>query len=89
MSLVPIVRVPATAPHLIAAVLDAGAMGVLVPTVESGEQAERFVAAAKYPPEGRRGFGPLYADEFDDFQFRLPKLAVARLEEADPLFETA
>ena len=63
--IVPIVRVPATAPHLIAAVLDAGALGVLVPTVESGEQAERFVAAAKYPPQGRRGFGPLYADEFD------------------------
>src|SRR6185312_2934790 len=63
--IVPIVRVPATAPHLIAAALDAGALGVLVPTVESREQAEGFVAAAKYPPQGRRGFGPLYADEFD------------------------
>ena len=64
--IVPIVRVPATEKHLIAAVLDAGAMGVMVPMVESSDQAQRLVEAAKYPPEGRRGFGPLYADEFDD-----------------------
>jgi 2-keto-3-deoxy-L-rhamnonate aldolase RhmA len=64
--IVPIVRVPATEKHLIASVLDAGAMGVMVPMVESAEQARRVVEAAKYPPEGRRGFGPLYADEFDD-----------------------
>jgi 2-dehydro-3-deoxyglucarate aldolase/4-hydroxy-2-oxoheptanedioate aldolase len=63
--IVPLVRVPATERHLIAAVLDAGAMGVMVPMVESAEQARAIVSAAKYPPEGRRGVGPMYPDEMD------------------------
>jgi 2-dehydro-3-deoxyglucarate aldolase/4-hydroxy-2-oxoheptanedioate aldolase len=53
--LVPLVRVPATEYHFIARVLDCGAMGIMVPMVESSEQAQRIVAAAKYPPVGRRG----------------------------------
>lgn len=36
-------------------VLDSGAMGVIVPRVESREEAERVVEAAMYPPEGDRG----------------------------------
>jgi 2-keto-3-deoxy-L-rhamnonate aldolase RhmA len=36
-------------------VLDSGAMGVIVPRVESKEQAEEVVDAAMYPPEGDRG----------------------------------
>lgn len=36
-------------------VLDIGASGIQVPQVESGEQARRIVAAAKYPPVGTRG----------------------------------
>jgi 2-keto-3-deoxy-L-rhamnonate aldolase RhmA len=73
--IVPLVRVPATERHLIAAVLDAGAMGVMVPMVESAEQARRIVEAAKYPPEGKRGFGPLYADELDaDFPATMARI---------------
>lgn len=53
--LVPIVRVPATEYHFIARALDAGAMGVMVPMVESADQARRIVQSAKYPPLGRRG----------------------------------
>jgi 2-keto-3-deoxy-L-rhamnonate aldolase RhmA len=53
--LVPMVRVPATEYHFIARVLDMGAMGVMVPMVESGEQARRIVESSKYPPAGRRG----------------------------------
>jgi 2-dehydro-3-deoxyglucarate aldolase/4-hydroxy-2-oxoheptanedioate aldolase len=52
---VPMVRVPATEYHFIARVLDMGAMGVMVPLVESREQAEKIVRSAKYPPVGRRG----------------------------------
>ena len=52
---VPMVRVPACEYHFIARVLDMGAMGVMVPMVESEEQARRLVASAKYPPDGRRG----------------------------------
>jgi 2-dehydro-3-deoxyglucarate aldolase/4-hydroxy-2-oxoheptanedioate aldolase len=63
---VPIVRVPAAQKNLIAAVLDAGALGVMVPMVASAEQAREIVAASKFPPDGRRGVGPMYADELDD-----------------------
>jgi 2-dehydro-3-deoxyglucarate aldolase/4-hydroxy-2-oxoheptanedioate aldolase len=52
---VPLVRVPATEYHFIARVLDMGAMGVMVPLVESREQAEKVVQSARYPPAGRRG----------------------------------
>src|SRR5689334_12895998 len=52
---VPMVRVPATQYHFLARVLDVGAMGVMVPMVESLEQARQIVHYCKYPPEGRRG----------------------------------
>jgi 4-hydroxy-2-oxoheptanedioate aldolase len=38
--------------------LDAGAAGVIVPRVNTREQAEAIVAAALYPPRGTRGAGP-------------------------------
>jgi 2-keto-3-deoxy-L-rhamnonate aldolase RhmA len=54
-SMVPIVRIPACEYHFVARVLDAGAMGIMVPMVESVEQARLLVQSAKYPPVGRRG----------------------------------
>src|SRR5438477_3115861 len=62
--LVPLVRVPATEYHLLAGALDVGPMGLMVPMVESAEQARRIVASAKYPPVGRRGVGILYRDDW-------------------------
>ena len=61
---VPLVRVPAGDYHFLARVLDMGAMGIMVPMVESGEQARQIVAACKYPPAGRRGaaFGIAHDD---------------------------
>ncbi len=53
----PLVRTADDSPSAIAMALDAGAMGIIVPMVESAEQAARIVAAAKYPPEGRRSTG--------------------------------
>jgi 4-hydroxy-2-oxoheptanedioate aldolase len=38
--------------------LDAGAAGVIVPRIDSSAQAAAVVAAASYPPAGRRGAGP-------------------------------
>ena len=66
IDLVPLVRVPATEYHFVARVLDAGAMGVMVPMVESAEQAARIVSFTRYPPEGRRGaaFGVAPHDDF-------------------------
>ena len=53
-----IVRVPGHAPEQIAAVLDAGAAGVLVPRVSTAKQAKAVVMATRYPPIGERGVGP-------------------------------
>jgi len=53
--IVPMVRVPACTYHLIATVLDAGALGIMAPLVETREQAETLVNACRYRPAGRRG----------------------------------
>ena len=53
--IVPLVRVPDLGYHLVARVLDAGAMGVMLPRVETREQVEQFVSFMKYPPVGVRG----------------------------------
>ena len=53
--LVPMVRVPSCIYHLIAPVLDAGALGIMAPMVETRQQAEELAAACRYRPEGRRG----------------------------------
>ena len=52
-----IVRVPVLDPSLIKQYLDLGAQSILVPMVESGEQATLLVRSMKYPPEGIRGVG--------------------------------
>jgi 4-hydroxy-2-oxoheptanedioate aldolase len=47
-------------------VLDAGAWGIVVPMVDTVEQAKLAIAAAKYPPEGNRSLGGgLHALNFD------------------------
>jgi 2-dehydro-3-deoxyglucarate aldolase/4-hydroxy-2-oxoheptanedioate aldolase len=51
----PMVRVPTGEYTWIARALDLGARGVMVPMVESKEQAEALASACRYPPEGRRG----------------------------------
>ena len=53
-----LVRVPANTAHHIAAALDAGAAGVVVPRVESAGEAAAAAAFARYPPVGSRGLGP-------------------------------
>lgn len=54
----PLVRVPELDDVVIARVLDSGAHGVLVPHVQTREDAERLVRAARLPPDGNRGYGP-------------------------------
>ena len=53
---VPFARVRENDTLAIRQMLDMGAMGVIVPMVNSKEEAARAVAAAKYPPMGVRGF---------------------------------
>lgn len=57
----PIVRVPWNEPYEIMKALDAGAYGVIVPMINDRAEAERAVAACRYPPDGNRSFGPIRA----------------------------
>ena len=64
LPIVPIVRVPSSDYHFIARILDCGAKGIMVPMVETAEQAASIVSSAMYPPRGRRGaaFGVAHDD---------------------------
>jgi 2-keto-3-deoxy-L-rhamnonate aldolase RhmA len=65
-SFTPIVRVPSDDYHFLARVLDVGAGGVMVPMVETRQQAEAIVRARKYYPQGQRGAG--FSLAHDDFR---------------------
>ncbi|HEY3888571.1 MAG TPA: aldolase/citrate lyase family protein [Caulobacteraceae bacterium] len=58
---VPIVRVAGNEASQIMKVLDAGAMGIIVPLVNNRAEAAAAVAACMYPPRGARSFGPARA----------------------------
>lgn len=54
---VPLVRVPRGTHENIKRALDAGAHGIVVPMVNTVEEAKLAIAAAKYPPAGNRSIG--------------------------------
>jgi 2-keto-3-deoxy-L-rhamnonate aldolase RhmA len=54
-NLVPLVRIPELSYGMLAPVLDAGAMGIMLPRVETRQQVEELVSYMKYPPYGVRG----------------------------------
>lgn len=58
---VPLMRLPWKDPGLLMKMLDAGAYGVIVPMINTPEDAEGLVRACKYPPRGYRSFGPIRA----------------------------
>ncbi len=66
---VPLVRVPRNEPGIIGRCLDAGAWGVVVPMVNSRQEAEAAVAACRYPPAGIRSYGPLRANYYAGFDY--------------------
>ncbi|NCO33598.1 MAG: hypothetical protein AUJ92_15340 [Armatimonadetes bacterium CG2_30_59_28] len=53
----PMARVAGNDPVLIKRLLDAGAMGLVIPMVNSRKEAERAVAACRFPPDGQRSLG--------------------------------
>ncbi|WP_319826531.1 4-hydroxy-2-oxoheptanedioate aldolase [Thalassovita sp.] len=57
----PVVRPPLGETWMIKQLLDAGAQTLLIPMVESAEQARELVAAVTYPPHGVRGVGAALA----------------------------
>jgi 2-keto-3-deoxy-L-rhamnonate aldolase RhmA len=54
-----IVRVAGSDTPFIKQVVDAGAHGIVVPQIRSAGEVKRIVDDCRYPPVGRRGFGPL------------------------------
>jgi 4-hydroxy-2-oxoheptanedioate aldolase len=57
----PIVRPPIGEAWIVKQILDIGAQTILVPMVETREQAEAMVRAVRYPPHGMRGVGAALA----------------------------
>lgn len=53
----PIVRIVANEPWMVKRALDSGAHGIIVPLLNTAEDARSIVKAAKFPPQGTRGFG--------------------------------
>ncbi len=58
----PLIRVPWNEPGIIGKSLDAGARGIIIPMVNSPEEARAAVAACRYAPLGKRSYGPLRAN---------------------------
>lgn len=54
----PVVRVSWSEKWMIMQALDAGAYGVIVPMIDTPQDAARAVSACRYPPVGERSFGP-------------------------------
>jgi len=68
-SAMPFIRVPDATESDIQKATDIGALGIIVPTVDTVEKAEAAVKWAKYPPQGRRSMGngqyrALYGDDY-------------------------
>lgn len=86
---VPLVRVPWNDPAILMKALDAGAYGVIVPLVNTAEEARRAVEACRYPPQGIRSYGPLRASHYGgaDYAARANDeiLVFAMIETADGL----
>jgi 4-hydroxy-2-oxoheptanedioate aldolase len=60
-SMTPTVRVASNLDWLTKRALDVGALGVMMPGVNSAEEALAAVRSVRYPPQGNRGFGPTFA----------------------------
>src|ERR1700753_887291 len=56
-----LVRIPSNGVEWTKWALDSGAAGIIVPMVQSKEEAQRIVQYSRYPPLGQRSFGPFNA----------------------------
>jgi 4-hydroxy-2-oxoheptanedioate aldolase len=59
---VPLARLAWNEPWLIMRALDLGAAGVILPLIDNAGQAAKAVEACRYPPLGRRSYGPIRAE---------------------------
>ena len=83
---VPLVRAPSMGAAEIMHLLDAGAYGVICPLISNAEETAQFVAACRYPPQGKRSFGPArgklyggedYFDKANEEIFAIPMIETA------------
>lgn len=83
---VPIVRAPALEAHAIMHLLDAGAYGVICPMVSTADDVRELLSACRYPPVGKRSFGPArgklyggadYFDHADEAVMAIPMIETA------------
>jgi len=93
----PMARVPWNEPGIIMKLLDAGALGIICPMINTAEDAKRFVGACLYHPDGYRSTGPtraalLYPDYFPKANKTIVSLAmietVQAIENADAICST-
>lgn len=94
-----IVRVPTLDKSLVGRALDAGAMGIIVPGVESAAQAAEAVHACRYVPHGGRSYGPIgamvrygldYVDTANDRVLVIPMIETSLgLENAEEICQVA
>ena len=60
----PLARIRSVDAKLILQYLDAGIMGVMMPSIDSADDVKRLVEAIKYPPMGTRGLGPVRSADY-------------------------
>ncbi|TFD11035.1 2-dehydro-3-deoxyglucarate aldolase [Cryobacterium sp. TMT1-2-2] len=73
--IVPLVRAPTGERVIVKQLLDLGAQNLLIPMIDTAEQAREMVAAVRYPPHGVRGVGSALArasrwNRIDDYLAR-------------------
>ena len=94
----PLARVNWNEPGQIMKILDAGCYGVICPMVSNRKEAENFVQACQYPPNGYRSFGPVraniyggadYANHADNEILKLAMIETKEsLEKLDEILDT-
>ena len=85
-----LVRLPIEDRALAARSLDCGASGVIMPMIETVDDARLFVDSVKYPPLGRRSYGPTRAAQIHSYTDRNQYVPDARMQTlAFAMIETA
>jgi 4-hydroxy-2-oxoheptanedioate aldolase len=98
LDVTPMVRVPWNDPIPIMKALDAGAYGIVCPMINNREEAEKFVGACRYFPQGYRSYGPAraamysggdYASEANDTIITMAMIeTLASLDNLDEIMST-
>lgn len=84
----PLVRIAEAAPSICKQALDAGAGGVIVPTIRNGQQLKQIGQACRWPPAGNRGVGfsraNLFGKNFELYRDEAQSpMLVAMIEDAE------